>query len=138
MKEILHEFAEYVALGVNLLAILAIAMGSLQGAIGLSRLLLFHASEDELRPVWLSLARWLVAGLSFQLAADIVETTIAPTWDDIGKLATIAVLRTFLNYFLDKDLDGLREREGREREQALAANEAAVQTSAPPSPRTEA
>lgn len=124
MTEVLHEFAEYVALGVNLLAILAIAVGSLQGALGLTRLLLFHASEEELRPVWLALARWLVAGLSFQLAADIVETTIAPTWDDIGKLAAIAVLRTFLNYFLDRDLEGLRDRQSREKA-AHAAGEAA-------------
>ena len=110
MEELLQSIAEHLALGVNLLAILAIGIGSIQGAYGLSRLLLFHASEEELRPVWLALGRWLVAGLSFQLAADIVETTIAPDWNDIGKLAAIAVLRTFLNYFLDRDMEGLRER----------------------------
>lgn len=121
MEEFLHEVAEYIALAVNLLAMLAIAVGSAQGAIGLTRLLLFHASEDELRPVWLSLGRWLVAGLSFQLAADIVETTIAPSWDDIGKLAAIAVLRTFLNFFLDRDMEGLRDRAREEREKSSAA-----------------
>lgn len=120
MEEFLHEVAEYIALAVNLLAMLAIAVGSAQGAIGLTRLLLFHASEEELRPVWLALGRWLVAGLSFQLAADIVETTIAPTWDDIGKLAAIAVLRTFLNFFLDRDMEGLRDRAREEREKSPA------------------
>ncbi len=120
MEEILHQLAEYVAMVVNLFAILAIAMGSIQAAIGLTRLLLFHATEDELRPVWLSLARWLVAGLSFQLAADIVETTISPSWDDIGKLVAVAVLRTFLNFFLDRDMEGLRDRAAKEREAAAA------------------
>ena len=102
--------AEYVAIGVNILAIAAIAIGSIQGAIGLARGLLSKASEDELRPVWLGFGRWLVAGLTFQLASDIVETIFAPTWDDIGKLGAIAVIRTFLNYFLGKDMNELRER----------------------------
>ncbi len=110
MEDILHTLAEYIALCVNMLGMAAIAIGSIQGAIGLTRLLLFHADEQKLGTVWLSLGRWLVAGLTFQLAADIVETTIAPTWDDIGKLAAIAAVRTFLSYFLDRDMDALRER----------------------------
>jgi uncharacterized membrane protein len=42
--------------------------------------------------------------LELLLAADILATAIAPTWDDIGKLAAIAVLRTALNYFLEREL----------------------------------
>ena len=69
-----------------------------------------------MRPVWLSFGRWLVLALTFQLAADIAETTLAPTWEDIGKLGAIAVIRTFLNFFLDRDMEGLREREKSARE----------------------
>lgn len=115
-----HTTAEYVALGVNILAILAIAIGCIQGAAGLSHLLLFGGSEEKLRPVWLAFGRWLVAALTFQLAADIVETTLAPDWDDIGKLGAIAAIRTALNYFLDRDMETLRER-GRAPEQSDAA-----------------
>lgn len=111
LEEFVHQLAEYVALLVNLLAILAIAIGSVQGGIGLTGLLLFKADESKLMPVWMSFGRWAVAGLSFQLAADIVETSIAPTWAEIGKLGAIAAIRTFLNYFLDRDLEGIRERE---------------------------
>lgn len=111
LEEFVHQLAEYVALLVNLLAILAIAIGSVQGAIGLTGLLLFKADESKLMPVWMSFGRWAVAGLSFQLAADIVETSIAPTWAEIGKLGAVAAIRTFLNYFLDRDLEGIRERE---------------------------
>jgi uncharacterized membrane protein len=42
--------------------------------------------------------------LEFQLAADILSTAIAPSWDRIGKLAAIAVIRTALNYFLVLEL----------------------------------
>jgi uncharacterized membrane protein len=48
-------------------------------------------------------ARWILA-LEFALAADIVRTAIAPTWDGIGHLAAIAVIRTVLNYFLERDM----------------------------------
>jgi hypothetical protein len=40
----------------------------------------------------------------FQLAADIIETSIAPSWEDLGQLGAIAVIRTFLNFFLERDL----------------------------------
>ena len=39
-----------------------------------------------------------------ELAADLVRTAVAPTWDDISKLAVIATIRTMLNYFLAKDI----------------------------------
>jgi uncharacterized membrane protein len=44
-------------------------------------------------------------GLEFELAADIVRTVVTPTWSDIGQLAAIGLIRTFLNYFLEKDLE---------------------------------
>jgi len=57
----------------------------------------------------LKYARWLAAGLTFQLAGDIVHTAVTPTWDDIGRLAATAVIRTFLTYFLERDIRDLRE-----------------------------
>lgn len=48
----------------------------------------------------LVLARHLALALEFQLGADILSTAVAPTWDQIGKLAAIAIIRTGLNYFL--------------------------------------
>ena len=47
---------------------------------------------------------WLVVALEFQLAADIVGTIISPTNAHLIELAAIAVIRTFLNYFLNKEL----------------------------------
>jgi len=47
---------------------------------------------------------WLLIGLEFELAADIIRSVVSPTWQDIGELGAIAVIRTFLNYFLEKDL----------------------------------
>ena len=47
---------------------------------------------------------WLLLGLQFALAADSVCSAMAPAWDDIGQLAAIAASRTFLDYFLERDL----------------------------------
>lgn len=52
----------------------------------------------------LILARYLALALEFQLGADILSTAIAPSWDQIGKLAAIAVIRTGLNYFLSREM----------------------------------
>lgn len=52
----------------------------------------------------LTFARFLSLALEFQLAADILGTAVAPSWDQIGKLAVIAVVRTFLNYFLSREI----------------------------------
>jgi uncharacterized membrane protein len=66
--------------------------------------------DRDVRLIWQRYARWLIAGLTFQLAADIIKTTIAPSWEDIGRVAAIAVIRTFLEYFLMRDLGEVRER----------------------------
>ncbi|MBU0677226.1 MAG: DUF1622 domain-containing protein [Verrucomicrobia bacterium] len=46
-------------------------------------------------------------GLGFLIGASILNTTIAPTWNDIGQLAAIIAIRTILNYFLLKEIAGI-------------------------------
>ena len=60
--------------------------------------------DRSFTPIRLSLARYLTLALELQLAADILSTSVAPTWDRIGKLAAIAVIRTALNYFLNQEM----------------------------------
>jgi uncharacterized membrane protein len=52
---------------------------------------------------------WLIVALELQLAADIVGTIISPTTQHLIELGAIAVIRTFLNYFLSKELVEERE-----------------------------
>ena len=63
-----------------------------------------NPSERGYESTRLLLARFLSLGLEFQLAADILGTTIAPSWAQIGKLGAIAVIRTGLNYFLAREM----------------------------------
>ena len=61
-------------------------------------------STDGFTEVRLLLAKYLILALEFQLGADILSTAIAPSWDQIGKLAAIAVIRTVLNHFLSREM----------------------------------
>lgn len=53
----------------------------------------------------MTLGAWLVVALEFQLAADIVGTIISPTLEQLILLGSVALIRTFLNYFLSRELN---------------------------------
>jgi uncharacterized membrane protein len=111
MEELLKQLAAYVALSIELVGILVVAVGSVEAAAATVRALFTVTSDTARREAWLKYARWLAAGLTFQLAGDIVHTAVTPTWDDIGRLAAIAVIRTFLTFFLERDIKELREQQ---------------------------
>ena len=52
----------------------------------------------------LILARHLALALEFELGADILGTAVSPSWDQIGKLGAVAVIRTGLNFFLSMEM----------------------------------
>jgi uncharacterized membrane protein len=64
-----------------------------------------RATVGRRKAIWVRFGVWLLLGLEFELAADIVRSVISPTWFEIGQLGAIAVIRTFLNYFLEQDLE---------------------------------
>jgi uncharacterized membrane protein len=72
----------------------------------------FRARSAPYEEIRLLLGRYLALGLEFELGADIIATAVRPSWDEIGKLAAIAGIRTALNYFLAQDLDRSSRAEG--------------------------
>jgi uncharacterized membrane protein len=109
VADLLAEATDAAVIIIDAMALVVIAIGAAQAFIAGGAAVLSRRSEHALRLVWLHFARWLVAGLTFQLAADIIETSVAPTWDDLGRLAVIAAIRTFLNFFLERDLEKLAD-----------------------------
>jgi uncharacterized membrane protein len=61
-------------------------------------------SATEFLTSRLFLARFLALGIEFQLAADILRTAVSPSFEQIGKLAAIAAIRTALNFFLHQEI----------------------------------
>jgi uncharacterized membrane protein len=112
MEESLHAVTKLAMTVIDWMALVIIVIGTLEAFVnGLRAMFAYPDASHEARLVWLRYARWLVAGLTFQLAADVLETAIAPSWQDIGRLAAIALIRTFLNYFLERDLAEVLERQ---------------------------
>ena len=120
MKELLTVITAHAVVIINAMALLMIAYGTIEAFLrGLRAMFSPSATGHELRHGYLRYARWLIAGLTFQLAADIIETAITPSWDDVGRLAAIAVIRTFLNYFLERDLKEVMEIPREQKEDAF-------------------
>ena len=104
MVEIVKSFSAVVATCSEFTAVLVIVLGGVQ-AIGSAFVALVRA-KTPIAPlvVFRGFAAWLVLALEFLLAADVLRTAISPTWNEIGQLAAIAAIRTFLNYSLAHDL----------------------------------
>jgi uncharacterized membrane protein len=121
MEEIFRIVAEHVALGAELIATLLIAIGSIGAVIRVVRMLAEkHTHIRVIKDIWLRLAGWILLALEFTLAADIVRTSISPTWQDLGKLAAIAGIRTVLSIFLERDLDSFEKERAQRRETEAA------------------
>lgn len=118
MKEWLDIISFHVVVLIDAIAMIVIVIGTIEAVISGAKLALSPSTGREQREVWLRYARWLVAGLTFQLAADIIETSISPGWTEIGRLGAIAIIRTGLNYFLERDLEEVRVRQKEVREKA--------------------
>ncbi|WP_421575215.1 DUF1622 domain-containing protein [Stenotrophomonas maltophilia] len=112
LKAWLVAVTEPVVVVIDAMALVLIALATVVVFVQALRLTLRgHLTNVERRDLWLGYGRWLVAGLTMQLSADIIESSIYTSWDAIGQLAAIAVIRTFLNYFLERDIADVRERQ---------------------------
>jgi uncharacterized membrane protein len=111
MEEWFGTIARVAIIVINSMALVVVFVGTVEAFVRSFLSILRPSPLDQrFQLVWVRYARWLVAGLTFQLAADIIETAIAPGWVDIGRLAAIALIRTFLNFFLERDLTEVSER----------------------------
>lgn len=111
---------EYLARGVEFAAALIIAVAAIEATIKSMALFIQRRAPPERKnEVRLTLGRWLAIALEFELAADILNTAVTPTWNDIEKLAAIAALRTALNYFLEREIRQESAPEQRKAERAL-------------------
>ena len=107
MEELFTRFAGAVAIGVEGIAALFIAIGALEALFLIVRRFTpgGRAAVLSRKEIWVGFAVWLILALEFELAADVLQTSISPTWDDVGKLAAIAGIRTVLNFFLERDIE---------------------------------
>ena len=110
---------EVMARAVEFAAALIIGLAAIEATVKSVVLFLKRDNPPEEKvQVRLTFARWLAVALEFELAADILNTAVTPSWSDIEKLAAIAALRTALNYFLEKEIEQESKPAQREAERA--------------------
>lgn len=105
MEDVIKSVAHYVALAGEGIAVVLIISG-MAGALLIYMKKTFFVKSDyqtflESRA---HLGHSLSLGLEFLIGADILKTAISPSWQDIGQLAAIVGIRTFLNFFLTREL----------------------------------
>ena len=119
-EQVLVPLATAVRLVLEALSVLAVLSGLLaiasQGLPRFGRPLPARPSNRAR----LTFGSWLALALEFQLGADIVATTASPSEQNLIQLAVVAVIRTFLNVFLGREIEAemRREEEAADRLQA--------------------
>jgi uncharacterized membrane protein len=110
IEEIFQEVANGVALALEAAVVLIIAGAAVKAMI---RVVPLFWHDDLLgearRDVWMRFATAIILALEFTLAADIIRSAVAPSWDAIGRLGAIAAIRIALNFFLARDMETLLE-----------------------------
>ena len=104
-QDTVREAVDWIVLVIESLGALIIAVGVVIALVLLVRALTRPTDPGSFTRVRLVLGSYLVLGLEFQLAADVLKTAVAPTFTEIGQLAAIAAIRTLLNYFLTKEIE---------------------------------
>ncbi|HRH59677.1 MAG TPA: DUF1622 domain-containing protein [Chitinophagaceae bacterium] len=102
MEEIAKQVTINISHAVEILAAVIIGIAVIKTLLNyLSLIKSSKISKEEIR---VQFGSSVAVSLELLLGADVLATAVAPSWDDIGKLAAIAVLRTALNYFLEREL----------------------------------
>ena len=106
MEEIAKQITINVSHAVEILAAIIIGIAVIRTLLNYFSLIKSSKiSKEEIR---VQFGSSVAVSLELLLGADVLATAVAPSWDDIGKLAAIAVLRTALNYFLGKELKEIK------------------------------
>ncbi len=101
MHVFIREMASMAALLLEGIAALVIVVGSLRALyLYASQCMLQRMCFPAFTSTRLRLGHTLSLGLEFLIGADILKSAISPTWNDLGALAAIVVIRSGINYLL--------------------------------------
>lgn len=95
------------ATGLEFFGVGVILIGVAVATIGYARDLTTEARTEAYDRYRANLGRGILLGLEILIGADIIATIIAPlTWESVGLLGLIVLIRTFLSFSLEAEIDG--------------------------------
>jgi uncharacterized membrane protein len=109
MELLLSHSAQAIRLLLEFLSLISVAIGLVAILSGARKLRLRQIPPHLLQRGPVTMARvtfgsWVALALEFQLGADVVLTTISREPNALIQLAAVALIRTFLNFFLALEL----------------------------------
>jgi len=100
---------ENISFVVGIIAIAIIVWGVVLGLIGVFKNEFYrfrakHTKTNTLHQIRHKVGSYLLLGLEFLIAADIIRTIIEPTLEELAILGSIVVIRTIISYFLEREI----------------------------------
>ena len=106
------EIIRLISTGIGLVGIAVIVWGVL---LILCRLLRLELARIERKSIFVrrealrhQLGSYMLLGLEFLIAADIIRTVMHPTLIDMALLGSVVVIRTLISFFLDREIEEFR------------------------------
>ena len=109
MEEIAKTITIYISHTLEIISALVIAVALLQLVFNYFRSFAggkINITAEEAR---VKFGSSVAVALELLLGGDVLATAVTPSWNDIGKLAAIATIRTILNYFLERELKHMHQ-----------------------------
>src|SRR5687768_3354205 len=104
LERFLRQAAQVVSLAAEAEAVAIVAIAVAQSVIAYILGLIKWSRALRDNAIRLRLGRALTLALELLVAADILRTAVAPSWEEIGQLGAIVAIRTVLNFFLQREI----------------------------------
>ena len=108
LAKVAHPFIQQLVVLLELLGVAAVLLGVVLATVlfvrqGLGK----HDWRDAYESFRANLGRGILLGLELLVGADIIATVTAPlTLESVGLLAVIVLIRTFLSFSLETEIEG--------------------------------
>lgn len=111
MFESVDAFVDTISSGIEALAAIIVGYGALIAFYEIIVLsVLRRRQRTHFERARIDLGRLLVVGLEFEIGSDLLQLAVSPTWNRVGILAAVILIRSGLNILLERDIAQLESR----------------------------
>lgn len=99
------DLIDWIVIVLNGMSIIVLLLGIARGTVQFIKNELTVAAPQQIKLIKNQLGTYVLLSLEILIAADIIETILDPSLEDIFILATIVIIRTIISYFLGKEIE---------------------------------